>query len=96
MADRKQSSEFLGGGHKFNAVGTDTRVGGAAEEPVIPVNQTGHWLRIGAVILVVLLLAALLFYLNDQNLGKTTVQPTRGGRLVSPETAKPTTDPNLK
>jgi len=96
MADRKQSPEFLGGGHKFNAVGTDTRAGGAAEEPVIPVNQTGHWLRIGAVILVVLLLAALLFYLNDQNIGKTTVQPTRGGHAVVPDAPKPTADPNLK
>jgi len=96
MADRKQSSEFLGGGHKFNAVGADTRVAGASEEPVIPVNQTSHWLRIGGVVLAVLLLATLLFYLNGQDLGKTTVQPTRGGRAVSPETAKPTTDPNLK
>lgn len=96
MADRKQSSEFLGGGHKFNAVGADVRAAGAPEEPVAPVNQTGHWLRIAGVILVVLLLATLLFYMNGQDLGKTTVQPTRGGRPVSTETVKPTTDPNLK
>jgi len=38
----------------------------------------------------------LLFYMNGQDLGKTTVQPTRGGRPVSTETVKPTTDPNLK
>ncbi len=96
MADRKQSSEFLGGGPKFNSVGRDARTGEATEEPVIPVNQTGYWLRSAGILLAVLLLAALLFYLNDQNLGRTTVHPTRGGRAVSPDTAKPTTDPNLK
>lgn len=96
MADRKQNSEFLGGGHKFNAVGRDTHAGGGAEEPVIPLNQNGYWLRIAGIVVTILLLAALLFYLNDQNLGKTTVQPTRGGRAVSPDAAKPVSDPNLK
>ena len=96
MADRKQNAEFLGGGPKFNAVGRDTRGSEEAEEPVIPVNQTGYWLRIGGIVLAVLLLAALLFYLNGQNLGRTDVQPTHGGLAVSPDTDKPATDPNMK
>jgi len=96
MADRKQKAEFLGGGPKFNAVGRDTRGPESVEEPVIPANQAGYWLRIAVIVLAVLLLAALLFYLNDQNLGKTNVQPTRGGRAVSSDTDKPATDPNLK
>lgn len=96
MADRKQKSEFLGGGPKFNSVGRDTRGPESAEEPVIPVNQSGYWLRIAVIVLTVLLLAALLFYLNDRNLGKTNVQPTHSGRVVSPDADKPTTDPNLK
>ena len=99
MADRKQSSEFLGGGPKFNSVGRDTRAGKGAEETdttVRPVNQSGYWTRIAGTLLAVLLLTALLFYLNDQNLGRTTVHPTRGGHAVSLDTAKPTTDPNLK
>lgn len=96
MADRKQSSEFLGGGPKFNSVGRDTRGADGAEEPVVPVAQTGYWLRIVGVVVTVLLLAALLFYLNDQNLGKTNMQPTHSGHAVSPDADKPTTDPNLK
>ncbi len=96
MADRKQNPEFLGGAPKFNSVGRDTRPSGGTEEPVVPVNQTGYWLRIGGIVLAVVLLAALLFTLNGQNLGKTNVQPTHSGRAVSPDAAKPTTDPNLK
>ena len=96
MADRKQKAEFLGGGPKFNTVGRDTRGPESMEEPVVPVNQTGYWLRIVAVGVAVLLLAALLFYLNDQNLGRTSAQPTHGGHAVSPDADKPTTDPNLK
>ena len=96
MADRKQSSEFLGGGPKFNTVGRDTRGAESTEELVVPVNRTGYWLRIAGAVMAVLLLAALLFYVNDQNLGRTTVQPTHGGHAVSPDADKPTTDPNLK
>ncbi len=96
MADRKQKAEFLGGGPKFNSVGRDTRGADGLEEPIVPANQTGYWLRIGAVVVAVLVLAALLFYFNEQNLGKTTVQPTHGGHAVSPDEAKPTTDSNLK
>lgn len=96
MADRKQSPEFLGGVPKFNSVGRDTRTGGSAEEPVVPVNQSGHWLRVSGIVLAVLLLAALLFYLNDRNMGRTNVQPMHGGRMVSPDVDKPATDPNLK
>lgn len=96
MADRKQKAEFLGGGPKFNSVGRDTRGAEGTEEPIIPVSQAGYWLRIGAVVVAVLLLTTLLFYLNDQNLGKTNVQPSRGGRAVSPDADKPTADPNLK
>ena len=96
MADRKQSSEFLGGGPKFNSVGRDTRGADGAEEPVVPVAPTGYWLRIAGVAVAVLLLGALLFYLNGQNLGKTNVPPGHGGRTVSPDTDKPTSDPNLK
>lgn len=93
MADQKQRLESPGGGRKFNVVGVDTR---DAEEPVVAANRTGYWLRITGIALVVVLLAALLFYLNDQNLGKTNVQPTRGGHAVSLDTDKPATDPNLK
>ena len=96
MADRKQNQEFLGGAPRFNSVGKDTRIGGGAEEPVIPVSRAGDWRRIAGIVLAVLLLAALLFYLNGQDLGRTSVQPTRGGHAVSPETDKPATDPNLK
>lgn len=96
MADRKQTSEFLGGGPKFNSVGQDTRTGEGTAEPMAPVNQTRYWLRVAGILLAVLVLAALVFYLNDQNLGKTIVHPTHGGRAVSPDTAKSATDPNLK
>lgn len=96
MADRKQKAEFLGGAPKFNAVGRDTRGAESTEEPVISVNQTGYWLRIAGIVLAALLLAALLFYLNDQNIGKTTVPPMHGGHAVSPDAGKPATDPNLK
>jgi len=88
MANRKQSSEFLGGGPKFNTVGRDNRT----EEPIIPpADRTGYRLRLAAVIVVILLLAALLFYMSDSNLGKTVTPPTRGGHAVSPtdDTAAP-------
>lgn len=96
MADQKQRSEFLGGGPKFNAVGQDTRLPGSMEEPVIPVLKTGYRLQIAAVIVIIVLLASALFIMNENNLGKTNVAPTHSGRALSPETAKPTSDPNLK
>lgn len=77
-------------------MGRDAHAGDGAEEPVIPVNRTRYWLRIAGIVLAVLLLAALLFYLNGQDMGRTTVQPTRGGSAVTPDAPKPTTDPNLK
>ena len=81
MANRKQSSEFLGGGPKFNTVGRDNRT----EEPIIPpADRTGYRLRLAAIIVVILLLAALLFYMSDHGLGRTSTPPTRGGRAVSP------------
>ena len=96
MADRKQSSEFLGGGPKFNSVGRDTRGADGLEEPVIPVKQTGYGARIAVVVIAVLALAALLFYVNEMNPGRTSVPSAHGGHAVSPDEAKPTTDPNLK
>ena len=97
MADRKQSSEFLGGGPKFNSVGRDTRGADGVEEPVVvPIAPTGYRLRVVGVAVAVLLLGVLLFYLNGQNLGRTNVPPSHGGRIVSPDTDKPTSDPNLK
>ncbi len=96
MADRKQNQEFLGGVPKFNSVGKDTRTGSGAEEPVIPVRRAGDWQRIAGIALAVLLLATLLFYLNDRDLGRTSIQPTRGGHAVSSDMDKPVSDPNLK
>ena len=95
MADQKQTPEFLGGAAKFNSVGRDTRGMDGAEEPVVPTPQTSYWLRIVGAALIVVVLAAVLFYLNDRNLGKTVV-PIHGGHGLSPEGAKPTSDPNLK
>lgn len=93
MAQQKQRLESPGGGRKFNAVGADTR---GPEEPVVAPAPTGYWMRIAGIVFVVLLLAALLFYLNERDFGKTTIQPTRGGHAVSPDVDKPATDPNLK
>ncbi len=96
MADSEQSSEFLGGGPKFNAVGQDTRKPGSVEEPVIPVRRTGYRLQIAAAVVIIVLLAMFLFYINDNTPGKISVAPTHSGRSVSPDTAQPTSDPNLK
>lgn len=86
MADRKQSQEFLGGGPKFNQVGRDTRPEGGSDEPLVPNNQSGYWLRVALIGLVVASLAVTLFILNDRSLGKTILPPTHiGGRLISPE-----------
>ena len=96
MADQKQNPEFLGGVPKFNSVGKDTRGLGGAEEPVVPVSQTGTRLRIAAAVAAVILLAALLLYLNERGLGTTSAEPTGGRHAVSTEAGKPTADPNLK
>jgi hypothetical protein len=82
MADQKQNSEFLGGGPKFNVVGKDNRPAPGMEEPIIAPKQTGYWVRISGIILLVVVLAGILFYLNDRDLGKTAVH---GGRAVSPD-----------
>lgn len=97
MANSKQSPEFLGGGPKFNPVGRDVRPPGGEEEPFVPVAQTGYWLRVAAVVAVLIVLAGSLFYLNDRNLGKTNIQPMHGGRIVTPDAkdAAPA-DPNFK
>ena len=97
MANPKQSPEFLGGGPKFNQVGRDNPSAPGAEEPVVPVRQTGYWLRVTAVVVILILLAGLLLYLNDNTLGKTKEPFARGGRVVSPgdKTDVPS-DPNFK
>jgi hypothetical protein len=82
MADQKQNSEFLGGGPKFNVVGKDNRPVPGMEEPILAPKQTGYWVRVSGIILLVVVLAGILFYLNDRDLGKTTVH---AGRAVSPD-----------
>ena len=82
MADQKQNPEFLGGGPKFNVVGKDNRPASGLEEPIIALNQTGYWIRVSAIIVLVLVLAGVLFYLNGQDSGKTAVH---GGRAISPD-----------
>ena len=87
MADRDQQKEFqekefLGGGPKFNTVGKDNRPLPGAEEPAIAPDRSGYWKRVAGICALVLILAGVLFYLNDQNLGKTTATPGQG---VSPD-----------
>ena len=94
MADHKQQQEFLGGGPKFNTVGKDNTIVG---EPVVAVKPTGYWLRVAAVVVILVVLAGSLFFLNDKNLGKTTTPSGRGGGGVAPDSKdSPTNDPNLK
>ena len=90
MADQP-TPEFLGGGPKFNTVGKDNRTAPGDKEKIIVPNRTGYWVRVSGIILLVAALAGVLFYLNDRDLGKTTVMPTRGGQAVSPD-AKPAPD----
>ena len=86
MADRKQSQEFLGGGPKFNQVGRDARPECSSNEPLVPNNQIGYWLRVALIGLVVAVLAVTLFILNDRSLGKTILPPTHiGGHSTSSE-----------
>ena len=90
MADQKQP-EFLGGGPKFNTVGKDNRPAPGMEEPIVAPKQTTYWVRVSAIILLVVVLAGVLFYLNDHDLGKTAVP---GGRSVSPDA--PAVNPDAK
>ena len=96
MADLKKNSEFLGGGPKFNVVGKDNPPLPGAAEPVIAPNRNGYWVRVSGIILLVLALAAVLFYLNDRDLGKTTLTPTRGGQGVSPDAKNAPAPSNLQ
>lgn len=84
MADPKQNENFLGGGPKFNTVGKDNRPA-AGDEPIALPVQNGYWLRVSGIVLLVVVLAGVLFYLNGSNLGKTVVTPGRGGQAVSPD-----------
>jgi len=93
MADRDQKQEFLGGGPKFNTVGKDNRPLPGAEEPVVVVNRTGYWTRVAGICVLVVILAGVLFYLNDQNLGKTTASPGHG---VSPDAKNAPVPANLR
>ena len=92
MADQKENLDFLGGGPKFNTVGKDNRPVPGSEEPIIASSHTGYWVRVSGIILLVLVLAGALFYLNDRDLGKTAVH---NGRAVSPD-AKPEVVPDAR
>ena len=96
MADQKQNSEFLGGGPKFNVVGKDNRPQPGIEEPIIVPNLAGYRLRVAGIVLVILALAAFLFYLNERNLGKTVIAPTRNGQAVSPDAKNAPVPTNLQ
>lgn len=96
MADRNQNQEFLGGGPKFNTVGKDNRSPPGTEEPIIMPNRTSYWMRVTGVVLIVVVLAGVLFYLNDRDLGKTTVTPGRGGQAVSPDAKNADIPSNLR
>ncbi len=94
MADKRKNPEFLGGGPKFNTVGKDVR---GENEVIVPTPQTGYWLRIALVGLVIVVLAGTLFFLNDQSPGRTSIPSGRGGKSIAPD-QRPTapTDPNLR
>ena len=94
MADQNPNSEFLGGGPKFNTVGKDNRPASGMEEPVVAPRQTGYWVRVSAIVFLVVVLAGVLFYLNDSDLGKTAVPAGRGGQTVSPDA--PAVNPDAK
>ena len=96
MADQKQKEEFLGGGPKFNVVGKDNPPVPGTEAPIIAPNHTGYRLRVAGIVLVIALLAVALFYLNDRDLGKTTVPTTRGGQAVSPDSKNAPVPSNLQ
>ena len=93
MADEKQS-KFLGGGPKFNTVGKDNRPAPGMEEPVVALRQTGYWLRVSAIVLLVVVLTGVLFYLNDHDLSRSAVPAGRGGQTISPDA--PAVNPDAK
>lgn len=94
MADERKNPEFLGGGPKFNTVGKDVR---GKDEVIVPARQTGYWLRIILVGLVLVILAGVLFYLNDRTPGRITTPSGRGGHSITPdERSNVPTDPNLR
>lgn len=96
MADPKQNEEFLGGGPKFNTVGKDNRPAAGFEEPIVPPNRSGYWVRVSGIVFLVVVLAGVLFYLNDSGLGKTTVTPGHGGQAVSPDAKNAEIPPTLR
>jgi hypothetical protein len=96
MADRKQTSEFLGGGPKFNVVGKDNKSAPGSEEAVVPIKQNTYWSRAILLGVLVLALAAALLYLNEGNLGKTELAPSHGGHIVSPDAKDAPPPPSLR
>ncbi len=97
MANPKQSPEFLGGGPKFNQVGRDNPIAPGTEETIIPIRQTGYWLRVSVVVGILILLAGLLLYFNDIKPGSTIEPFAHGGRAVAPDAkAAVPSDPNFK
>ena len=97
MADQKQSQEFLGGGPKFNSVGRGNPSPADAEEPVVLVVQTGYWLRVSAIVAVIILLAGTLLFLSDRTPGKVTATPSHGGHVAAPDpNSAVQPDPNFK
>ncbi len=94
MADKRKNQEFLGGGPKFNTVGKDVR---GENEVIVPASQTGYWLKLALIGLVIVVLAGILFFLNERSPGRTQVPTGRGGHGIAPD-ERPTspTDPNLR
>lgn len=94
MADKRKNQEFLGGGPKFNTVGKDVR---GENEVIVPASQAGYWLKIALIGLVVVVLAGILFFLNDRSPGRTQLPAGRSGQGINPD-GRPTspTDPNLR
>ena len=94
MADKRENPEFLGGGPKFNTVGKDVR---GQNEVIVPDRQTGYWLRIILVGLVIVALAGALFFLNDRTPGRTLIPGGHGGHSINPDDRSNTpTDPSLR
>ncbi len=93
MADERKNPGFLGGGPKFNTVGKDVR---GKDEVIVPMRQTGYWLRIALVGLVIVVLAGVLFYLDNRTPGRTSVPSGRGKPISSGEHSNLPTDPNLR
>jgi len=91
MADEKKSQEFLGGGPKFNTVGRDNRSAAGMEEPLVPVNQAGYWLRVGGMVAVLFLLGGVLFYLSYNDFGKDKAPVTHGAITSDTHEAVPIT-----